>query len=282
MAAGDTGVTETVATSVDVVAAILQSELIEKAVLLGTVTDYSAWVMKGANTVKIPRTGSFTVSNKAENTTTASAKLTFATDSIELSIHKHIVALIEDIAEEQSVLDIEADYMQRMASAMALSVDNDIAAALVKAANDRQLSGTSNLVLTLADINAARRDLNEADVPQGDRFLAIPAAQEEAMLNLDNFISADKYGAREPLQNGEIGRVYGFKVIVTNQFASDSEFVAYHRSHVGFARQIAPKFERQRAELGKLGDEVSMSLLIGVKQLDSGTRAVYFDETTAP
>ena len=82
--------------------------------------------------------------------------------------------------------------------------------------------------------------------------------------------------------NGEIGRVFGFRVIVTNQFSSDSEFVAYHRSHVGFARQMAPKFERQRSSLTKLSDEVSLSLLFGVKQLDSGNRAVYADETVTP
>ena len=87
-----TGVTETVATSIDVVAAILQQELIEKAVLLGTVTDYSAWVLPGANTVKLPRTGSFTATNKAENTATTTSSLTFATDDIELNIHGHIVA----------------------------------------------------------------------------------------------------------------------------------------------------------------------------------------------
>lgn len=274
-----TGVTETVATSIDVVAAILQQELIEKAVLLGTVTDYSAWVMPGANTVKLPRTGSFTASNKAENTATTTSSLTFATDDIELNIHGHIVAEIEDIAAEQSALDIEAVYMERMASAMALYVDGQIASALVKASNDAQLSGASNLVLTLSDIVAARKALNEADVPQDDRFLAIPPAQEEAMLNLDNFIRAEQYGSNEALINGEIGRVFGFRVIVTNQFASDSEFTAYHRSHVGFARQMAPKFERLRSSLTKLSDEVSLSLLFGVKQLDSGNRGWYVDET---
>jgi len=274
-----TGVTETVATSIDVVAAILQQELIEKAVLLGTVSDYSAWVMPGANTVKLPRTGSFTVSNKAENTPTTTSSLTFATDDIELNIHGHIVAEIEDIAAEQSVLDVEAVYMERMASAMALYVDGQIAATVVKAANDAQLSGASNLVLTLADIVAARKALNEADVPQDDRFIVIPPAQEEAMLNLANFINAEQYGGREALINGEIGRVFGFKVIVTNQLASDSEFVAYHRSHCAFARQMNPKFERQRSSLTKLSDEVSLSLLFGVKQLDSGSRGWYVDET---
>ena len=276
----DTGVTETVATSIDVVAAILQQELIEKAVLLGTITDYSSFVMAGANTVKIPRTGSFSVTNKAENTATTTANLTFATDSIELNIHGHIVAEIEDIAAEQSVLDIEAVYMERMATAMALYVDNQIAGAIVKGTNEIQLSGASNLVLTLSNITDARKQLNEADVPQEDRWLAIPAAQEEAMLNLDNFTSADKYGSRDALVNGEIGRVYGFRVVVTNQFASASEFTAYHKSHVAFARQVSPKFERQRGALTKLADEVSLSLLFGVKQLDGGSRAIYADETS--
>ena len=275
----DTGVTETVATSIDVVSAIMQKELIQNSVLLGTVSDYSAWVLPGANTVKVPRAGSFTAADKSENTASTTQALTFATDSIELNKHKHIVALLEDIAREQAAVDVEAVYVERMASAMAKQVEADIAAALVKAANDIQLSGTSNLVLTASDIVDARRKLDDQLVPQGDRFLAVPPAQEAAMLKIDSFIDASKYGSNDPIINGEIGRVYGFRVIKTTSLASDTEFVAYHRSHVAFARQNEVKFEKQRADLTKLGDNLSISMLYGVKHLDSGNRAVYADET---
>ncbi len=275
----DTGVTETLATAIEVVTTMLQKELIQKNVLFPTITDYTSWVAQGANSVKVPRSGSFTAQDKVENTGTTNQALTLATDDIDLTIYKHIPALIEDIARDQSVIDLDAVYMERMVSALAAQMDSDIAAALIKAANDIQLTGTSNLVLTAADIVDARKFLDDNLVPNDDRFLALPPAQEAAMLKIDNFIDASKYGSNEPIMNGEIGRVFGFRVIKTTSFASDSEFCAYHRSHVGFAMQQQVKYEKQRADLTKLGDELSVSTIYGTKQLDSGNRCAYADES---
>ena len=282
MASNPTGVTETVATSIDVVAAILQAELIQNAVLLPTISDYSAWVIPGANTVKVPRAGSFTASNKVENTATDFQALTFATDDIELSVYKHIVAELEDRAKEQAAVDVEGVYVQRMATAMVEAIEGSIAGVLVKAANDLQLSGTgavANDSITKADILSARKLLDDKKVPQMDRFLVVPPAQEKAMLMIDDFVDASKYGDNTAIMNGELGRIFGFRVIKSTSLASDTEAVAYHKSHAAFARQMAPKFEKQRASLSKLADELSLSLLYGVKQLDSGNRGIYLDET---
>jgi len=99
------------------------------------------------------------------------------------------------------------------------------------------------------------------------------------MLLIEDFVDASKYGNNEAVMNGELGRIFGFKVIKTTSLASDTEAIAYHKSHAAFARQNSPKFEKQRATLSKLADELSLSLLYGVKQLDSGNRGVYLDES---
>jgi len=275
----ETGVTETVATSIDVVGAILQAELVQRSVLLNTITDYSSWVVPGANTVKVPRAGSFTAADKVENTATNFQNLTLATDDIELNIYKHLVAEVEDIAQEQSAVDVEGVYVQRMATAMVEAIEASVAGALIKTANDIQLSGTGNLLITKADILEARKKLDDAKVPASERFIAVPPAQEKAMLLIDDFVDASKYGAAGAVMNGELGRIFGMTVIKTTSFSSDSEAVVYHKSHVGFARQLAPKFERQRAPLSHLANELSLSLIYGVKQLDGGTRGIYLDET---
>lgn len=279
MADSFTGITETTATSIDVVSAILQKELAESSVLLNTVSDYSSWVMPGANTVKVPRAGSFTADDKVENTATEFQSLTFATDDIELSVYKHIVAEVEDRAQEQAAVDVEGEYIKRMANAMVSAIESSIAGVLVKAANEIQLSGTSNLLITKADILGARKLLDDANVPSTDRFLACPPEQEKAMLLIDSFVDASQYGSNEAVMNGELGRIFGMKVIKSNSFASDTEAIVYHRSHAAFARQQSPKFEKQRASLSKLSNELSLSLLYGVKQLDSGSRGIYLDET---
>lgn len=274
-----TGLTEIVATSIDVVAAILQKELITNSVLLNTIEDYSSWVIPGAKSVKIPKAGSFTAGNKIENTASSLQKLTFTTDDLELSIYKHIVSELEDSAREQSAVDVEGIYIQRMSTAMVEAIEEDVAEILVKAANDIQLSGTANLLITKADILEARRLLDDAKVPANDRFLALPPAQEKALLLIDDFVLANEFGSRDPVLNGQLGRLFGFSVIKSTSFTSDTEAVAYHKSHGAFARQIAPKFEKQRAPLTHLADELSLSLLYAVKQLDSGNRGIYLDET---
>jgi len=274
----DTGITETQATAIEIVVAILQKELTEQSVLLPTITDYSSWVKKGAYQVAIPKSTSFTAGDKVENTASTSQAVTFSTDDLALSIYKHVFVVLEDRAKEQSAVNVEGEYIQRMASAMVRAIESSVAGVIVKAANDIQLSGTSNLTLTKDDIVEAKQILDEANVPANDRYLAIPPAQEAAMLLIDNFIDASKYGSSDPIQNGEIGRVYGFKVVVSNSFASDTEFSAYHKSHAAFARQQLPKYEKDR-NLAKLADELSLSILYGVVQLDSGNRGVYADET---
>jgi len=278
----NTGVTETVATSIDVVAAILQAELIQNSVLLPTIQDFSAWVIPGANTVKVPRAGSFTAGDKLENTSSDTQSLTLATDSIELSVHKHIVAEIEDIARLQAAVDVEGEYIRRMATAMVEAVESSVAGVLIKSANDGQLSGTgsvSNDSITKADILTARKELDDLKVPQNDRFLVIPPAQEKIMLEISDFVDASKYGTNEAVMNGELGRIFGMKVIKTTSLASDTEAVIYHKSHAAWARQIAPLFEKKRASLTHLADELSLAMLYGVQQLDSGNRGWYLDET---
>jgi N4-gp56 family major capsid protein len=279
----DTGVTETVATAVDVVAAIVQSELIAKGIMIGTITDYSSWLQPGAKQVSIPNAGSFTAGDKLENTASTTQALTFVADALLLNKNKHIVARLEDIAREQSAVDVEAIYVERMASAMVAKIEADIYAGILKAANDRQLTGTdvdanANQAIAKADIVAARRALDEANVPNEERFLLVSPKQEAEMLRVEGFVDASKYGSNEPVVNGEIGRVYGFRV-VKSSLVGDNVALAYHRSHVAFAMSQEMKFEKQRADLTFQADNLSLATVYGVKQLDSGNRGYMMDET---
>jgi N4-gp56 family major capsid protein len=286
MADSKTGVTETVATKQDVVSAIVQKELIQSSILIPTVTDLTPWVKKGATQVTAPRAGSFTVQDKAENTGTDWQSITFAGDALLLDKYKHIPALLEDIAQMQAAVDVEGEYIRRMASAMALQMDVDLIVQLklcsASSPDHIRALGNSGAGITVANILEARKLLNQQNVPQSERFLVISPAQESYMLAIDNFVSAEKYGSSQPVMNAELGRVFGFTVLMHNSL-SDAEALAYHKSHAAFARQQDPRFERQRASLKELGDELSLSTLYGCKVMDSGKRGVFFnDDGTVP
>jgi len=278
------GVTEVSATSQDYVSALVQMTLKEKSHLIATVTDYSSQAGPGAKSVKVPRRSQFAAADKIENTNLTSQELTFAVDTISLNKHKAIYAKLERIAEAQSVPQVQAQIITEMAEELALQLDKDIFTQLKlvsTAAPDHLLdfADTAGDKLAIADFGTARSLLRKQNVPMmdGSLYCLISPDQEKNMLNIANFISAEQYGGREALLNGEIGRVFGFKILVSTILAGvDALF--YHSSHVGWALQGAPEF-KQDYSLQSVSDEFLLNQIYGVNALDSGKRGVYFNGT---
>ena len=278
----DMGFTETSATSMDLVSAIVQKQLIAAAKLMFTVQDESARAVKGASSVSFPRTGDLTPDDKVENVATESQELTLAMDSLLLNQHAHTFVRLEDSAAAQTIVNVEGEIIERGGAGMAKKMDTYIYGVLkagAAASNpDHILNhyGSSGKI-TRVKIIEARTLLNKQEVPAEDRFMVISPDQEGELLDIDGFVDADKYGSRETLLNGEIGRLFGFKVIMTSICENDVTLY-YHKSACAFARQIEPKWETDR-NLKLLADEYSLSALYGAKILDSGKRNVTANST---
>lgn len=279
----DMGVTETSATGQDLVSAIVQQQLISTAQLIYAVQDESARATKGTKSVSFPRTGNLDPTAKVENTPTDSQALTFAADQLALNQYYQTLVRLEDVADVQSVVDVPGEILMRAARGMAKKFDSAIYAALKAGASastpDQILNHYgSSAQITVAKIAEARKLLNRQDVPFDDRFMLISPEQEAEMLAIANFVNADQYGSNVALVNGEIGRVFGFRVLMST-ICEDDVTLYWHRSACAFARQIDPKWETQRAPLANLSDEYSLSSLYGVKVLDSGKRNVTANAT---
>lgn len=283
--ANEIGMTEVTATAQDLVAGIVQEVLKQQSILLPTVTDYSAYAVNGAKSVSIPRRTQFAAADKSENTDLTAQVLTFAADQILLSKHKAVYAKVEKIAGAQANVQVASEVITEMAAELALQIDKDIITELKlasAAAPDHKLdyANTPTDTLQAVDILEARRLLNVQNVPMMDRYLIISPDQEKAMLQIANFIEVDKYGADAvALKNGELGKIYGFTVLVHNALAAIDSLI-YHKSAVGFARQLQPEFATQ-FQLASVSDEYLLHHLYGCKVLDSGKRQVYFNGTGA-
>ena len=105
-------------------------------------------------------------------------------------------------------------------------------------------------------------------------FGLVSPEQEEFLLQLDNIISADKYGNSLAIQRGEVGRVYGFRMVVSD-LLGPTESVFFHKSAVGYASQANYKLEYQR-DLDNLADHYVGSMLCGAASMQEGKRAVFF------
>lgn len=270
-----TGVTETVATAVDVISSQAQMFLEQEAKMVPLITNFSGLVTKGAKSVEIPRAGGFTVNDKAENTAQDAQAITFATDPLLLDKHKVVQWLIEDIASEQSVLAVSSENLLRASKNMARKVDQDIIDILETAsaaAPDHRIAYAGATDIAETDILAARELLIKQFLNPNELWLAVAPEQESFMLKIANFIQADRYGAGTPLATGEIGRVFGVRVIVHNDVESLKSLM-WHSSAVGYATQIGPRFQ-QDIDLPNLADRSSLDMLYGVKLLDLGVRNV--------
>ena len=183
----------------------------------------------------------------------------------------------------QSRISVEAELAKSAGKDMGNYIDDQIIANLKlasAAAPDhlRDLDGAATAgvasSITLEGISTARQLLNRANVPQTDRWLVIPPEQEKALIDLDNFRNADKYGDRSALLRGEIGQIYGFRVMVHNGLASN-EACAYHKDCSAVAVQQEIKFESRRADLRVQATDYSFALGMGDTVLNDGKMQVY-------
>ena len=269
----DTGLTEVTATIEQMVAAEVQEVLTANVVIPGTIMDQQ--VGPGIDRVKIPRFGNFSVDTKAENVDVTPQVNAFSTDDLLLNQHKVIQTKIEDIAELQSKVAVSNEYINQSGRDLAADMDlyciNELETGTSASAPDHRIAYAGSS-LAKADILEARKLLNEQNVPQGDRTLLVSPASESSLMSITEFTRVDESGGSAALRNGQIGKLFGFDVLMSSQ-VEDLKTMAYHRTAAAMARQLAPRVERQR-KLQSLADLWSIDHIFGCKTLDSGKRQV--------
>lgn len=277
----------TSATEQDVILSIVQDELDRNSFLRPTVMDLSSQAVKGAKQVEVPKyTASFSgpaAQNPDALTNTEFQSPVFGTDVIALDHWVNLPYRVDDRTSQQTTLSLEAELAKSAGSKMGIEIDDRIIVRLKAAsasAPDHQIgfdgsdTAGSGASLTLEAISAARSKLNRANAKPSDRWLLISPEAEKDMIDLDNFRNADKYGSREGILKGEIGEIYGFKVMVHNGLAAN-EAVAYQKECCAVAVQKEIKFESQRADVRLQATDYSFSLGMGDQTLNDGKLNVY-------
>ncbi len=215
--------------------------------------------------------------DKVQNFAAAPGEDLFDKDATQLALDKYkaIQVRVEDIASLQAKPNIVADMVDRMARQIALQIDTDLVTVLEDtsaAAPDHRLAFDNATSLGKTDILIARELLQEQNLDFSECWIGVNPGHEREMLAIAEFVEADKYGSSAGLVNGELGKIYGARVVMSNQF-NDNKVIVWHPSHCAFARQQAPRFEQDR-DLPNLATLYSVNQIYGVKQLDSGKRAV--------
>lgn len=280
MTAQNMTVTQTAAVGEDIVSQYVQAYLWAQSKLLPTVSDFSSEAVKGVKSINVGRRTGATAVTKVAGTALESQSMVWTADQLVLNIPKACYTIMENVADLQSVMAQEPAILEDFARAIMEAIEASIYTGLATvsaSAPDHKIAFDTSSTLVLADILEAVGLLDDQNVPESDRFLAVNPKQHRQLLALGDFIDASKYGSNQPIMNGEIGQIFGLRVIKSSKVTADTA-LAYHRSHVAFALQGGMQLVRVQSA-AHCGWEISMLAQYGVKALDSGKRGVLINNS---
>ena len=246
--ANEVGNTELSATKQEIITEIAQRALVSASVLMPTFRDYSNRAVKGASQVSIPKWSSlFSVENRATATAGTNQNLAFDKDTMSLDQRAHIQWVIDSDDEIESTLDVQREYIQHASEEHAADFDRN-GIVLMEAAG---IPITPTGDIDQDKVLLMQRILLKNKARMNQMFLAVSPKQHAALLKIDPFVSADKYGgAARPLVDGALGSIYGMQVIMTPELGDDQYF-AYTSEGMAYALQRAPAYdESPKPEFG--------------------------------
>lgn len=267
-----TGDTATDAMKQTIVANMLQRQLIAKSVLAGTIRNVSEFAVDGVDEIEFPRTNNFSVVKKTSGTAVEAAALTYGTDKLLLDQHAVIQWLLEKKANKQSAINLEAANLLNATLAHAKGVDVDIHAALIAGVSasgpDHIIAFANASSLGRADIVEGMKLLDLQEMPDENRFLAVNPTEHAALLNITDFVDVSKYGSTAPVMNGELGQLFGMKVLKSTVVTAGRPII-YQAEACVLGFQLQPTFASQ-PDLANLATRYSVDQLYGVKVMQSG------------
>jgi len=232
-------------TKAEVFSTMVQKELLDSMTIAPLIEDVSEMAIEGVNVVSVPKLSSFTTAERAFGAAGVdNTPLTDSVDQIPLS-QNPIVKWNYDAADAmQSSINYQLKAAERAASAHVRNSNSKLIAGMIAASNFS--AGLAGGDITEDAILAMRAHLlkNEGDINL--MTLLIPVDQETAMLKIPNFIRSDYRGLGAPIVTGQIGTVYGVKVVITNSSALPSDqAIMVEKTGYAYAVQRQAKYAEQ-------------------------------------
>lgn len=185
--------------------------------------DYEGLIRQQGDTVHINTIGPVTVDDYTRNTDIDDPEvLTTAEQTLVIDQAKYFNFQVDDVDAAQSAGDLMDAAMARAAYALNDASDAYLLSVIASGADSGNVIGSSAAVSLTAsnvyeNIVALRTKLDKANVPTSGRFVVVPPEVYALLLLDDRFVKASDAGtANATLLNGEVGRVAGFTVYMSN------------------------------------------------------------------
>lgn len=224
------------------------------------------------DTIHVPLVSHLTARTKhlSANTAVLFETVTETGVTITIATWGYAAQGVESATQKQTYKDQIELYAPELGYALALQVDDDMAALV----DDL----TTNVVGTLATLPTyeqflqARRLLNDANVPLDGRFAIISPAAEEGLLQLDQFIRNDYSRIQGRTTDSEdrayVGEWFGVKIYVSTNVEGDNtaghDNVMAHPDAMTAVMQMNPTTHKW-FDVNYLTDKVVSEQLYGVK-----------------
>jgi len=235
-----TGNTQLAATKQDVISALVARELKQKAILVPTLTDVSAFAVAGMKSISFPKTGSLTVENRASGASGNAQTLSFTNDTLSLDTNAYISWIVDNVDQYQANVNVQAEFVKRAASAHARNLDDTILTQLDTYSGYQQAAGIDK-----SKILNARKWLLKNQAQVSDMVLVVNPDDEALLLDIAEFVRADAYGSSN-IGSGVLGKIYGIPVMVHTKATLAKSFL-YSKEAIAFGLQLAPKYDEQKA-----------------------------------
>jgi len=210
----------------------------------------------GAKSVKITSISRPTIAAYVEGTTSITFEaLTDAQRTLAIDQDYYFAFQIGDIAKAQSANGgaLMSEAAREAGAGLAENADTYVQALLesdVDAGNKVGATAITTSALAMARLVAHGQLLDENNVPKEGRYTIVPSWFNSLLLLDTNYMAYDAVTSAGRLENGVMGRVLGFDIIVANYaLSSGDDWYVYsgHPSAVTFANQI-DKVESLRPE----------------------------------
>ena len=222
------------------------------------VQDRSGLAKGGGDIIRIPFTAAVNARAKSASTDIVFDSPEGSPIALNIDKHYYVGVKIEDIAKVQSMYDLKAAFMARMAEGLARQIDTDL--------------------LTVAYSNATTAVAGGATVDDAD-MIAVVNALDLYNTPMDSaYDQTGKTGLAVDNSGGLIASVYDMGIYFSQNTVTTHN-VFFHKNAVNFAAQQAPKFEAQYMVKG-LAWETALHTIYGVGMERAGS-VVDVTRTTA-
>lgn len=234
------------------------------ATVLGTLTDVTRYVVKGASSVDYPTLASRAGQNIAIGATFSQNDANYGNDSFNLNEKLGDFFGVNVHQDKQNRFNNLQDSTQETIKAIARQADGSMIAKLVAASATNKVTPTASIKNDIIDMKAF---LLAKKVPADDLYLAVTPAEHGALEKLlTDFIRFDAD------VSGVVGKISGVKVIVSTD-AALTEAMMYHKKAGAYAFQGETVF-LQTVVAGASAIKYELSRMFGGKATQSGDMVV--------